>query len=137
MVIGLILFAVTALLIGVLLIRLAVHALPVCCAWLAAQAVLASGAGLLAAIAAAALAAIVTLALAQLLLGFARSPATRIAVGLAFALPAGLAGYHAMRGIAAVIMPASIWQQALPMMAAVTIAVVAWNRFGTAPSGRP
>jgi hypothetical protein len=137
MVIGLILFAVTALLIGILLIRLAIHTLPVCCAWLAAQAVFASGAGLLAAIAAAALAAIVTLALAQLMLGVARSPATRIAVGFAFALPAGLAGYHAMRGIAAAIMPASIWQQVLPMMAAVTIAVVAWNRFGTAPSERP
>lgn len=137
MMIGLILFGVTAFLIGVLLIRLAIHALPVCCAWFAAQAVFASGAGLLAALAAAALAAIITLALAQLLLGFARSPATRIAVGLAFALPAGLAGYHAMRGIAAVIMPASICQQALPMMAAVTIAVVAWNRFGTAPSERP
>lgn len=136
MVIGLFLFAVAALLIEALLIRLAVHALPACCAWLAALAVHASGAGLLAAIAAAALAAIVTLALAQLMLGFARSPATRIAVGLAFALPAGLAGYHAMRGIAAAAMPASLWQQVLPMIAAVTIAAMAWMRLGTAPSER-
>ncbi|MEK6638464.1 MAG: hypothetical protein AABY88_10320 [Pseudomonadota bacterium] len=137
MVIGLILFAVAAFLIGVLLIRLAIHALPACCAWLAAQAVFASGAGLLAAIAAAALAAIATLAFAQLILGCARSPATRIAVGLAFAIPAGLAGYHAMRGIAAATMPASIWQQVLPMMAAVAIAAMAWQRFGTAPSQWP
>jgi hypothetical protein len=137
MVIGLILFAVTAFLIGVLLIRLAIHALPVCCAWLAAQAVFASGAGLFAAIAAAAFAAVTTLALAQLLLGFACSSATRIAVGLAFALPAGLAGYHAMHGIAASIMPASIWQQVLPMMAAVAIAAMAWLRLGTAPSEGP
>jgi hypothetical protein len=137
MMIGLIFFAVTAFLICVLLIRLAIHALPVCCAWLAAEAVFASGAGLLAAIAAAALAAIVTLALAQLLLGFARSPATRIAVGLAFALPAGLAGYHAMRGIAAAIMPASIWQDVLPIIIAVAIASMAWLRFGTAPSQCP
>lgn len=137
MVISLILFAVTAFLIGVLLIRLAVHALPVCCAWLAAKAVFVSGAGLLAAIAAAALAAMVTLALAQLLLGFARSPATRLAVGLAFALPAGLAGYHAMRGIAAAIMPASVWQDVLPIITAVAIAAMAWLRFGTAPSQCP
>lgn len=137
MVIGLILFAVTAFLVGVLLLRLAIHALPVCCAWLAAQAVFASGAGLLAAIVVAALAAIVTLALAQLMLGFARSPATRIAVGLAFALPAGLAGYHAMRGIAAAIMPASIWQDVLPIITAVAIAAMAWLLFGTAPSQRP
>lgn len=132
MVIGLILFAVTAFLIGVLLIRLAIHALPACCAWLAAQAVFASGAGLLAAIAVAALAAIVTLALAQLLLGFARSPATRIAVGLAFALPAGLAGYHAMRGIAHAAMPASIWQHILPIVAAIAIAARSWTRFDAA-----
>lgn len=136
MVIGLILFAIAAFLIGALLIRLAVHALPVSCAYLAAQAVHASGAGLLAAIAAGALAAIATLALAQILIAQARSPAMRIAVGLAFALPAALAGYHAMRGIATAAMPASVWQQVLPMIAAVVIAVMAWTRFGAAPSER-
>lgn len=136
MVIGLFLFAVAAAVIGALLVRLAVHAFPACCAWLAAQAVHASGAGLLAAIAAAALAAIATLALAQLILACARSPATRIAVGLAFAVPAGLAGYFAMRGIAAAIMPASVWQQALPAIAAVAIAAMAWMRLGVAPSER-
>lgn len=136
MVIGLILFAIAAFLIGALLIRLSVHALPVCCAYLAAQAVHASGAGLLAATTAAALAAIATLAFAQLILGCARSPATRIAVGLAFAIPAAFAGYHAMRGIAAAAMPASVWQQLLPTIAAVVIAVMAWTRFGAAPSER-
>jgi hypothetical protein len=136
MVIGLFLFAIAALLIGTLLIRLKVHALPACCAFLAAQAVHTSGAGLFAAIAAGAIAAIATLALAQIILAGARSPATRIAVGLAFALPAGLAGYCAMRGVAAALMPASVWQQVLPTIAAVGIAALAWMRLGVTPSAR-
>lgn len=133
MVIGLILFGIAAILIGALLVRLAVHALPATCAFLATQAVHASGAGLMAALAAGALAAIATLALAQVLLAFAKSPLTRIAVGLAFAVPAGAAGYFAMRGIANAAMPVSVWQQVLPAIAAVAIATMAWTRLGAAP----
>jgi hypothetical protein len=133
MVIGLFLFSIAAILIGALLVRLAVHALPVCCALLAGQAVFASGAGLVAALAAGALAAIATLALAQILLALAKSPLTRIAVGLAFALPAGAAGYFAMSGIAHAAMPASIWQHILPMVAAIAIAALSWTRLDAAP----
>jgi hypothetical protein len=133
MVIGLFLFAIAAILIGALLVRLAVHALPVACAFLAVQAVHASGAGLVAAIAAGTLAAVATLALAQILLAFAKLPLTRIAVGLAFALPAGAAGYFAMLGIASATMPESIWQQVLPVVVAIAIAVTSWTRLGAAP----
>lgn len=136
MVIGLFLFAIAAILIGAVLVRLAVHALPACCAFLAGQAVHASGAGLLAAIAAGALTAIAALALAQILLALAKSPLARIAVGLAFALPAGAAGYFAMRGIAGATMPASFWQHALPIVAAIAIAAVSWTRLGSAPPER-
>ncbi|MEQ1541818.1 MAG: hypothetical protein WA793_12735 [Sphingorhabdus sp.] len=116
--------------IGALLVRLAVHALPACCAFLAGQAVHASGAGMVAAIAAGALAAIATLALAQILLALAKSPLARIAVGLAFALPAGAASYFAMRGIVMAAMPISIWQQMLPTIAAIAIVAVSWTRLG-------
>jgi hypothetical protein len=136
MVIGVFIFIIAAALIGMLLVRLAVHALPVCCAYLVAQTVHASGAGLVAAIVAGALAAIATLALAQVMLAFARSPATRIAIGLAFALPAGFAGHYAIRGIATATMPASVWQQILPMIAAIAIAAMAWTRLGAAPTER-
>jgi hypothetical protein len=132
MVVGLFLFAIAAILIGALLVRLAVHALPLCCAFLAGQAVHASGSGLVAAIAAGALAAIATLALAQILIALAKSPLARIAIGLAFALPAGAAGYFAMRGIADATMPASIWQQLLPIIAAIAIAAASWTRLGSA-----
>jgi hypothetical protein len=133
MVIGLFLFAIAAILIGALLVRLTVHALPVCCAFLAGQAVHTSGGGLVAAIAAGALAAIATLALGQILLALAKSPLARIAVGLAFALPAGAAGYFVMRGIAHAAMPASIWQQMLPIIAAIAIAAASWTWLGSAP----
>ena len=130
MVIGLLLFAIAALLIGALLIRLAVHALPVCCALLAGQGAHASGAGLVAAIGAGALAAIATLALAQILLALAKSPLARMAIGLTFALPAGAAGYFAMRRISLAAMPASIWQEMLPMIAAIAIAAASWTPVG-------
>jgi hypothetical protein len=133
MVIGLILFAIAAILIGALLVRLAVHALPVCCAFLVGQAIFASGAGLVAALAAGALAAIATLALAQILLALSKSPLARIAVGLAFALPAGAAGYFAMRGIAHAAIPASVWQHILPIVAAIAIAALSWTRLDAAP----
>ena len=133
MLIGLIFFVIAAILIGLLLVRLAVHALPVCCAFLAAQAAHASGAGLVAAITAGAFTAIATLALAQLLLALSRSAVSRIAVGLAFALPAGLAGYHAMHGIAVAVMPASVWQNILSILVAIAISAVAWMRIGAPP----
>lgn len=136
MVIGLFLTAIAAILIGALLVRLAVHALPVCCAFLAGQVVHASGAGLVVAIAAGAVAAIATLALAQFLLALAKSPLARIAVGVAFALPAGAAGYFAMRGIAGATMPVSIWQHILPIIAAIAIAALSWTRLGSTPTER-
>lgn len=133
MVIGLILFAIAAILVVVLLVRLAVHAFPVWCALIAAQSVHASGAGLVAAIAAGALAAIAALALAQILLALAKSPQSRMAVGLVFALPAGAAGYFAMRGIAQAVMPVSFWQQVLSAIAAIAIAAMTWTQLGAAP----
>jgi hypothetical protein len=131
MMIGLMLFVAAAILIGLLLVRLAVYALPAYCAFRVAQAVHASDAGLVAAIIAGALAAIATLALGQVLVALARSPAARIAVGLAFVLPAGLAGYHAIHGIAVKVMPVSLWQQLLPLIFAMAIAVMAWTRLGS------
>lgn len=120
MVIGLFLFAIAAILIGSLLAWLAVHARPASCSFLAAKAVYGGCAGLLVAIA--------TLAFAQLLLSLSKSPLARIAVGLTFALPAGVAGYFAMRRIALAAMPASIWQEMLPMIAAIAIAAASWTR---------
>ena len=134
MLIGLTLFVVSAFLIGVLLIRLAMHALPVTCAFLAAKVVYASGAGLVAAIIAGVIGAITSLALGHILIASTHSALARPIVGLTFALPAGVAGYHAMHGFAALAMPASPWQQMLPVIAGLVIAARAWAQLGSGRS---
>ncbi len=90
-----------ALIAGALLWSLAVHALPLCYGGLAAFTVHAAGGGIFASLMTGLAAAIATLVIGQLMVGFARSPPLRIGVGLAFALPAAIAGYHAASGLCA------------------------------------
>lgn len=94
-----ILFIAAACVAGALLWSLAVHALPLWCGILAAMAVHAAGGGFLSALVAGLAAATATLVTGQLLLGYTRSPLLRIGVGLAFALPAAIAGYYAAWGL--------------------------------------
>ena len=88
--------------------------------------------GLVAALVAAALAGIATIALAQIALGLARSDFSRAAIGLVFALPAALAGYHAVHGIAAATMPVSIWPTVVSLIGAAVIAVTSWAQWSRA-----
>jgi hypothetical protein len=90
-----------------LLFRLSVHALPLFVAFLVGSATYRTDSGVLAALAAAATSAIILLAAARLALAFAKSDLTRAAVGVAFAAPAAVAGYHVVHGIAAATMPQS------------------------------
>lgn len=90
-----------ALIAGALLWSLAVHALPLCYGGLAAFTVHAAGGGIFASLMTGLAAATATLVIGQILLGIARSPLLRIGVGLAFALPAAIAGYHAALGLSA------------------------------------
>lgn len=90
-----------ALIAGALLWSLAVHALPLWCGGFAAVTVHAAGGGILASLMAGLAAAIASLVIGQILAGIARSPLLRIGVGLAFALPAAIAGYHATFGLCA------------------------------------
>ncbi len=129
MLIGLALVIVAVFLCCALLFRLSVHALPLLVAFAAASATYRADHGLIAALAAAALAGIATIALAQIALGLARSNHARAAIGLIFALPAALAGYHAVHGIAATTMPASIWQIAVSLLGAGVIATVSWTQW--------
>ena len=129
MLIGLALVIVAVFLCCALLFRLSVHALPLLVASAAASATYRADHGLIAALAAAALAGIATIALAQIALGLARSNHARAAIGLIFALPAALAGYHAVHGIAAATMPASIWQIAVSLLGAGVIATASWTQW--------
>lgn len=132
MLIGLALIIVAVFMICALLFRLSIYALPLLVAFLAGSATYRSDSGILAAFAAAAIAAIVLLAAAQLTLAFARSNLTRAAVGIAFAAPAAVAGYHAVHGIAAATMPQGAWQLVVSLIGAAVIATASWTQWSRA-----
>ena len=129
MLIGIALIIVAVFLCCALLFRLSIYALPLCVAFLAGSAIYRSGSGIIAALAAAAIAAIILLAVAQFELAFAKSDLTRAVVGIAFAAPAAVAGYHAVHGIAAATMPPSVWQLVLSLLGAATIAAASWTQW--------
>lgn len=132
MLIGFTLIIVAVFLCCALLFRLSIYALPLFVAFLAGSATYRTDSGIIAALAAAAISAIILLAAARLTLAFAKSDLTRAAVGVAFAAPAAIAGYHAVHGIAAATMPPSAWQLALSLLGAAIIAAASWTKWSRA-----
>lgn len=132
MLIGFALIIVAVFLCYALLFRLSIYALPLFVAILAGSTTYRSDSGIIAALAAAAIAAIILLAVAQLVLAFAKSDLTRAAVGVAFAAPAAVAGYHAVHGIAAATMPPSAWQLVVSLLGAAIIAAASWTQWSRA-----
>ena len=132
MLIGFALIIVAVFLCCALLFRLSIYALPLFVAFLAGSATYRSDSGIIAALAAAAITAIILLAVAQLALAFAKSDLTRAAIGIAFAAPAAVAGYHAVHGIAAATMPPSAWQPVVSLLGAAVIAAASWTQWGRA-----
>ena len=133
MLIGLTLIIVAVFLCCALLFRLSIYALPLFVAFAAASATYRADNGIVAAFLAAALAAIATIATAQIALGLARSDLSRAAIGLIFALPAALAGYYAVHGIAVATMPASSMQISVSLLGAAVIAAASWTQWRRAP----
>jgi hypothetical protein len=129
MLIGFALIIVAIALCCALLFRLSIYALPLFMAIAAASATYRAGNGLIAALTAAELAAIATIVIAQLTLGFVKSDFARAVIGLIFALPAALAGYHAVHGIAAATMPTSGWQIAVSLTGSGIIAYASWTQW--------
>ena len=132
MLIGITLILVAIALCCALLFRLSIYALPLFVAFAAASATYHSGYGIIAALVAAVMAAIATIAIAQIALGLAKSDLARAAIGLVFALPAALAGYHAVHGIAVATMPASSWQVAISLIGGAVIATASWAQWAAA-----
>ena len=126
MLIGFALIIVAVYLACALLFRLSVNALPLFVAFAAASVTYRADHGIVAAIVSAMLSAIATIAIAQIAHGAVKSDSSRAVIGLVFALPAALAGYHAVHGIAAATMPTSIWQIAVSLIGASVIAATSW-----------
>ncbi|MBU2605150.1 MAG: hypothetical protein KKC43_04585 [Alphaproteobacteria bacterium] len=53
----------------------------------------------------------------------------RAAIGVAFAAPAAVAGYHAVHGIAAATMPSSTWQIVISLLGAAIISAASWTQW--------
>lgn len=129
MLIGFALIIVAVFLCCVLLFRLSIYALPLFVAFLAGSTTYRGGSGIVAVLAAAAIAAIILLAVAQLALALAKSDPTRAVVGIAFAAPAAVAGYHAVHGIAAATVPPSAWQLIVSLLGGAIFAAASWTQW--------
>lgn len=87
-----------------------------------------TGAGSFGSIAVGILAGVATLVFGQRVIAAARSPVLRAVVTILFAAPAGIAGFHAVHGIAAMSSPAPVWHALLSTAGALLVAAIAWSR---------
>lgn len=84
--------------------------------------------GLPGAMLAAVLAAAVTLGLGQLAFAHIRAPLVRASIALLFAVPAGIAGYHAALGLARMTGAGSAWCSAFAILGALMVGCTAFAR---------
>ena len=87
-----------------------------------------SGAGVIGAIAVGAVAGIITLIAGQLAFAVIPSLLIRVAVGLLFAVPAAVAGYHATLALAQIGVPSHGWREAFAIIGAILVGGTAWGR---------
>jgi hypothetical protein len=121
-----------------LLFTLAVYALPFFAGLTAALAAFHGGSGVIGAFLVGILAGCATLAIGRVAFSIVRSPVIRAFVGLLYAAPAAIAGYHASLGLAQVGVPSEGWRAGFAILGAILIGGTAWTRltlFGTAAIG--
>ncbi len=111
-----------------LLFSLAVYALPFCVGMTIAFAALHGGSGVVIAFGAGAFAAGIALALGRIAFAAARPPLIRAAIGLLYAIPAALAGYHLLHGLAGISMTDEGWRAVFALVGAGLIGVTAFSR---------
>jgi hypothetical protein len=111
-----------------LLFTLAVYALPFFAGLTVGLAAFHSGSGVVGAFTVGILAGTATLAIGQVAFATVRTPLVRAAIGLLYAVPAGIAGYHATLGIAHVGIPSEGWRVAFAVLGAILIGGTAWAR---------
>ena len=121
-----------------LLFSLAVYALPFCVGMTIAFAALHGGSGIVVAFAVGVFAAGITLAFGRIAFSAARPPFIRAVIGLLYAVPAALAGYHLSYGLAGISMTDEGWRAAFAFVGAALIGVTAFSRMAlVAPPGGP
>ena len=110
------------------LFNLAVYALPFFVAVTVGHVLYTSEVGLIGAIAAAFFAGAATLILGQIAFATIRSTPIRLALGALYALPAGIAGFHAVKGLSQIGSAGETSTLVFAGIGAVIIGVTAWAR---------
>ena len=111
-----------------LLFTLAVYALPFFAGLTAGLAAFHSGAGVIGALIVGVLAGGTTLVIGQIAFATVRTPLIRVLIGLLYAVPAGIAGYHASLGLAEIGVPSEGWGEAFAIVGAVLVGATAFAR---------
>lgn len=117
-----------------LLYSLAIYALPFFIGLSVALYAHESGAGALGAMMLGVTAGAVVLALAQRAMALARSSWLRLLLGLAFSVPAAIAGYYATFALAGLTFPTDVWRQVFAFVGAAAIGTTAWQRLAPMPA---
>jgi len=113
------------------LFTLAVYALPFFLAVTVGMHVYGSEAGLLAAFAAAFMSGAVTLLAGQIAFANIRSVPIKLAIGALYAAPAGIAGYHAIKGLSEIGGAGETWTLVFAWIGAVIVGATAWARIAS------
>jgi hypothetical protein len=71
---------------------------------------------------------ILTLGAGRLAFTFVKSVPLRAAIAAGFAIPAGIAGYHAVLGLSEIGISSLVWREAFAGVGAVVIGCTAWAR---------
>ena len=131
MIVGVIVSLTGICLLIALMFNMAIFAMPLFAGVTAGRFAYDTGAGWLGAIIVGLLAAALTFGLGQLIFGFTKSNALRLAVAIAFAAPAAFAGYHVVLGLSRIGGAHGVWQPIFAVIGAVIIAIAALMRLAT------
>src|SRR3546814_5916752 len=80
---------------------------------------------------------VAVLVIGQFLFTVIRSPIVRLAIALLFAIPAGIAGYHAVQGVIGLAIDPGMMLSTLSWIGGGIIAVTAWIRLASLEISQP
>jgi hypothetical protein len=111
-----------------LIFTLAVYALPFFVGLAAGMAAFHSGAGVFGAIFGGLVAGALTLGVGQVAFALLKPMPLRATIAAAFAVPAAIAGYHAVLGLSQIGVPSLLWREVFAWIGAIVIGCTAWGR---------
>jgi hypothetical protein len=111
-----------------LIFTLAVYALPFFVGLTAGMAAFHSGSGVIGALVVGTVAGALTLGIGQVAFAVVRPVALRAVIAAAFAVPAAIAGYHAVLGLSQIGVPSLVWREVFAWIGAIFIGGTAWAR---------